>query len=48
MDKIIIQTVISIIAAFISLSTVIVSIYYNHKNSKQYLLILVEVLQRMY
>ena len=37
MDKITIQTVISIIAAFISLSTVIVSIYYNHKNSKQYL-----------
>ena len=37
MVKITIQTVISIIAAFISLSTVIVSIYYNHKNSKQYL-----------
>ena len=37
MDKITIQTVISIIAAFISLSTVIVSIYYNQKNSKQYL-----------
>lgn len=37
MDKITIQTVISIIAAFISLSTVIVSIYYNQKNNKQYL-----------
>ena len=35
MDKITIQTVISIIAAFISLSAVIVSIYYNQKNSKQ-------------
>lgn len=37
MDKITIQTVISIIAAFISLSTVIVSIYYILKNNKQYL-----------
>lgn len=37
MENFNIQTVISIIAAFISFSAVIVSIYYNHKNNKQYL-----------
>ena len=37
MENITIQTVVSILAAFISLIAVIVSIYYNHKNNKQYL-----------
>jgi hypothetical protein len=37
MGNITIQTVISIVAAFISLITVIVSIYYNHKSNTQYL-----------
>lgn len=37
MKNISLQTVISIVAAFISLTAVIVSIYYNHKNNKQYL-----------
>ena len=37
MKNITIQTIISIVAACISLIAVIVSIYYNHKNNKQYL-----------
>ena len=37
MENITIQTVVSILAAFISLIAVIVSIYYTHKNNKQYL-----------
>ena len=37
MENITIQTVVSILAAFISLIAVIVSIYYNHKSNKQYL-----------
>ena len=37
MENITIQTIISIVAACISLVAVIVSIYYNHKNNKRYL-----------
>ena len=37
MKNITIQTIISIVAACISLIAVIVSIYYNNKNNKQYL-----------